>query len=225
MRRTDLEFVNRTESSDSEPDPIAETSDHKRWWNVTWYISLIFFSVDNKDTGLDVNACIHFWIKRCPELLWWFWFILQGSRIPSRPKNKAVRRKLHAWTATFRKKKKKGRYEFSNLCPCKTRPYEWALSTITVQALPLQLQFHRRTEKSRIKYWSLQWLGLPSVLTDMLHVRQRLRSPVPALGDPAVQPLAKMRLTTISDLKGSKAILHCLSDRWTKAVLENKRIN
>lgn len=140
-------------------------------------ISLIFFSVDNKDTGLDVNACIHFWIKRCPELLWWFWFILQGSRIPSRPKNKAVRRRWHAWTATFRKKGKI-RILKSLVCANTTKrvsvKHDNGSSTSFAVAIPPS------DGKSVIKYSSLQWLGLPSVLTDMLHVRQRLRSPAPA---------------------------------------------
>lgn len=148
--RVRLRNMNQTESSDSvkkkknrpiqlQKPPITSNGE------TLHDISLIFFSVDNKDTGLDVNACIHFWIKRCPELLWWFWFILQGSRIPSRPKNKAVRRRWHAWTATFRKK---GKIRILKSLSVQTRPNEWALSTITVQALPLQLQFHRRTEKA-----------------------------------------------------------------------------
>lgn len=54
---------------------------------------------------------------------------------------------------------KKGRYEFSKSLSVQTRPNEWALSTITVQALPLQLQFHRK-KRNKIFVVAVAWSSL-----------------------------------------------------------------
>lgn len=61
--RVRLRNTNRTESSDSvkkisqiQLQKLPITSNGETLHD----ISSIFFSVDNKDTGLDVNACIHF---------------------------------------------------------------------------------------------------------------------------------------------------------------------
>lgn len=81
--------------------------------------------------------------------------------------------------------------------------------------------------KSVIKYSSLQWLGLPSVLTDMLHVRQRLRSPAPAPAAGRPCSAAPGENEVNHDLRSQREQSNiALPFRQTKkAVLINKRIN